>query len=208
MTAGTLVALAKDQGWVPERKDSGPGYELEWDAMIGGKDDLVVIDRHWVEGQEVIEPDHWNPVEHLTRYLEILFEASENVGYVCDSWEKDGKYLPTKGCWDRTAGELIQQLNQCKGDIGAVLGDYKPEVGAWIRFNPLDGQGVKDINVTDYRYALVESDDMDIEKQNDIIRELELPVACLVHSGKKSLHAIVKIDAGSYEEYRKRVDYL
>ena len=208
LAAGTLVALAKDQGWVPERRDSGPGYELEWDAMIGGKDDLVVIDRHWVEGQEVIEPDHWNPVEHLTRYLEILFEASENVGYVCDSWEKDGKYLPTKGCWDRTAGELIQQLNQCKGDIGAVLGDYKPEVGAWIRFNPLDGQGVKDINVTDYRYALVESDDMDIDHQNAIIRELELPVACLVHSGKKSLHAIVKIDAGSYEEYRKRVDYL
>ena len=68
--------------------------------------------------------------------------------------------------------------------------------GAWIRFNPLDGQGVKDLNVTDYRYALVESDDMEIDKQNAIIRELELPVACLVHSGKKSLHAIVRIDAG------------
>ncbi len=29
-----------------------------------------------------------------------------------------------------------------------------------------------------------------------------------MHSGKKSLHAIVKIEAGTYEEYRKRVDYL
>ncbi len=28
-----------------------------------------------------------------------------------------------------------------------------------------------------------------------------------MHSGKKSLHAIVKIEASSYE-YRKRVDYL
>ena len=37
---------------------------------------------------------------------------------------------------------------------------------------------------------------------------LELPVACLVHSGGKSLHAIVRIDAGNYDEYRKRVDYL
>ena len=53
VTTGTLVALAKDQGWVPERRDSGPGYELEWDAMIGGKDDLVVVDKHWLEGQEV-----------------------------------------------------------------------------------------------------------------------------------------------------------
>jgi len=208
VTAGTLVALAKDQGWVPERRDSGPGHELEWDAIIGGKDDLVVVDKNWVEGQEVIEPDIWNPVEHLVKYLETLFEASENVGYVTESWEKDGRYLPTKGCWDRTAGELIQQLNNCKGDIGSVLGDYKPEVGAWIRFNPLDGQGVKNENVTDYRYALVESDDMAIDQQHAIIRELELPVACLVHSGKKSLHAIVKIEAGNYEEYRKRVDYL
>lgn len=208
VTAGTLVALARDQGWTPERKNDGPGVELEWDAIIGGKDELVVIDKNWVEGQEVAEPESWNPVEHLTKYLEILFEAGENVGYVVDSWEKEGRHLPTKGCWDRTAGQLIQQLNQCGGDIGSVLGDYRPEVGAWIRFNPLDGNGIKNENVTDYRFALVESDDMNIDKQNAIIRELELPVACLVHSGKKSLHAIVKIEAGNYDEYRKRVDYL
>lgn len=206
VTAGTLVALAKDQGWTPERKD--PGMELAWDAIIGSKDELVVVDKNWVEGQEVTEPEDWQPEQQLIKYLSILFEASENVGYVCDSWEKDGKYLPTKGAWDRTAGELIQQLSNCKGDIGSVMGDYKPEVGAWIRFNPLDGKGVKNDNVTDFKFALVESDDMPIDQQNAIIRELELPVACLVHSGKKSLHAIVKIDAGSYDEYRKRVDYL
>lgn len=206
VTAGTLVQLAKDQGWVPERFD--PGMELAWDAIIGNKDELVIIDKNWVEGQEVMAPEDWDPVNHLTKYLEILFEAGENVGYVCDSWEKEGKFLPTKGCWDRTAGQLIQQLSQCNGDIGSVLGDYKPEVGAWIRFNPLDGTGVKNENVTDFRFALVESDDMEIDKQNAIIRELELPVACLVHSGKKSLHAIVRIDADTYDEYRKRVDYL
>jgi RecA-family ATPase len=49
---------------------------------------------------------------------------------------------------------------------------------------------------------------MPIDQQHAIYRELELPIACLVHSGKKSLHAIVRIEAGNYEEYRKRVDYL
>ena len=63
-------------------------------------------------------------------------------------------------------------------------------------------------NVTDFRYALVESDDTEIEKQNAILRELELPIAALVFSGKKSLHAIVRVDAADYKEYRKRVDYL
>lgn len=206
VTAGTIVQMAKDQGWVPQ--SNGHGHELEWDDIIGAKEDLVVIDKNWVEGKEVLEPLLWDPVDQLVKYLETLFEASENVGYVTESWEKDGKYLPTKGCSDRTAGELIQQLNECNGDIGAVLGDYKSKVGAWIRFNPLDGKGVKNENVTDYRYALVESDDMDIDQQNAIIRELELPVACMVHSGGKSIHAIVKIEANTYDEYRKRVDYL
>ena len=89
-----------------------------------------------------------------------------------------------------------------------MLGDYNPEAGAWIRFNPLDGNGCKNENVTDYRYALVESDHMEIDQQNAILRELELPIACLVYSGKKSLHAIVRVDAADYSEYRKRVDYL
>lgn len=102
----------------------------------------------------------------------------------------------------------IQQLSKCGNDIGSVLGDYNPKAGAWIRFNPLDGKDCKNENVTEFKYALVESDTMEIEKQNAIIRELELPVACLVHSGGKSLHAVVRVDASDYKEYRNRVDYL
>ncbi|TLN09552.1 DNA primase, partial [bacterium] len=93
-------------------------------------------------------------------------------------------------------------------DLGAVLGDYNPDAGAWIRFNPMDGKGCKNENVTEFRYALVESDVMELDKQNAILRQLEIPIACLVHSGNKSLHAIVKVDAANYDEYRKRVDYL
>ena len=40
------------------------------------------------------------------------------------------------------------------------------------------------------------------------MRELELPIAVLVYSGGKSVHAIVKIDAPNYDEYRRRVDFL
>lgn len=206
VTGGTIVQMAKDRGWTPALS-SDPGYSLDWDSVIQ-QDDVVIVDKGWVEGREIKEPLIWDPVKELITYLETLFESDENVGYVTRSFERDGKYLPTKGCWDRTAGQLIDALLKCKGDIGAVLGDYNPEVGAWIRFNPLDGKGVKNDNVTDYRFALVESDSTDIEKQNAIIHELELPVACLVFSGKKSVHAIVRVDAANYDEYRKRVDYL
>ena len=209
VTAGTIVQMAIDNGWMPERD---PGHELDWDDQIGEKDDLVVIDKGWIEGKEIQEPKNWDPVKDLIRYLETLFEAGENVGYVTQSWEKTDekgtRWLPTKGNWDRTAGQLIQELNKCNGDIGAVVGDYNPEAGAWIRFNPLDGKDCKNENVTDFRYALVESDAMDLDQQNALIRELELPVAALVFSGKKSLHAIVKIEAADYREYRQRVEYL
>lgn len=207
VTGGTIVQMAMERGWEPER-----GHELDWDDAISMDSDRVVVDRNWLEGKEVQEPEHWDPAAQIITYLETLFEAGENVGYVTASWEKTDekgtRWLPQKGSWDRTAGQLIELLDQCQGDIGQVLGDYNPEAGAWIRFNPLDGNGCKNENVTEYRYALVESDNMEIDQQNAILRELELPIACLVYSGKKSLHAIVHIDAADYAEYRKRVDYL
>lgn len=204
VTGGTIVQMAMERGWEPQR-----GHELDWDALIRN-DSTRVVDSSWVEEKEVQEPEDWNPVKELVTYLETLFGTDERVGYVTRSWSKpdDDRKYPDKGSWDRTARQLIQKLLKCKGDVGAVLGDYDPEAGAWIRFNPLDGKGCKNENVTEYRYALVESDNTSIEKQNALIRELELPVACLVHSGGKSLHAIVRIEAANYEEYRKRVDYL
>ena len=202
VTAGSIVQMALDRGYSPYQD-----CELDWDDEIGSRK-KVLVDTNWLEGHELNIPEHWDPAGQLIRYLETLFEPDERVGYVTETWEKDGKFFPTKGCSDRTAGQLIDALSSCHGDLGAVLGDYNPKAGAWIRFNPLDGQGVKNENVTDYRYALVESDNMDLEKQNALIRELELPVACLVYSGGKSIHAIVKIEADTYEEYRRRVDYL
>ncbi|WP_300685477.1 AAA family ATPase [Acutalibacter sp. 1XD8-36] len=205
VTGGTIVQMALDRGWRPPARE---GRELAWDDIISADDDLVVVNQDWVEAREVEEPQVWDAVKELISYLEVLFDADDCVGYVTKSYEKDGKHIPSKGCYDRTAGKLIQELSRCNGDIGRVLGDYSPEAGAWIRFNPLDGKGVKNENVTDFRYALVESDSIPVEKQNAIIRELELPVAALVHSGGKSIHAIVRVEAGSYEEYRTRVDYL
>ncbi len=211
VTGGTIVQMALDRGWRPKTRED---RELAWDDIISAdlpkatSDDLVVVNQDWVEAREVEEPQVWEAVKELISYLEVLFDADDYVGYVTKSYEKDGKHIPSKGCYDRTAGKLIQELSRCGGDIGRVLGDYCPEAGAWIRFNPLDGKGVKNENVTEFRYALVESDSIPVEKQNAIIRELELPVAALVHSGGRSIHAIVRVEAESLQEYRTRVDYL
>lgn len=203
VTAGTIIMLAKQNGYKFHRQDKA----FDWNDEIGGNE-LTVIDKTWVEPSSLEIPETWDPVNQLITYLETLFESSENVGYVTRSWMRGGKRLPSKGCWDRTAGRLIQQLAECNNDIGSVLGDYDEETGAWIRFNPLDGKGCKDANVTDFRYALVESDSLELERQKALMEQLELPIACLVYSGGKSLHAIVKIGAYNYNDYRDKVDYL
>lgn len=204
---GTIIKLAQGFGWRPPQSDPSPGYVLDWDSEIGEADDLVVVDQNWLEGKE-LPPPVGTPVQQISAYLETLFDSSDLVGYVTNVWEREGKYLPQKGSWDRTAGQLLEELSICDGDLGSVFGDWNPEAGAWIRFNPLDGQGIRNDNVTDFRYALVESDDMDIQEQYATILAMELPVACLVSSGGKSLHAIVRVDAPNYAEYQKRVDYL
>lgn len=204
VTAGTLVEMAKRFGYVAPRSE---GHAYGWDDTIRADKDLRVIDSDWVEDRELHVPADWNPVQDVIRYLRTLFQAEEHVGYVCESWNDGERWLPKAGSWTRTAGQLIDELQRTQ-DIGLVLGDYNPEVGAWVRFNPLDGAGIKDINITAYRYALIESDTETIERQAAIYSELELPVAALVHSGKKSLHAIVRIDASTKEEYKSRVNFL
>ena len=100
--------MAVQHGYVPEI-----GHELDWNDTISWEaDSQVVIDRNWIEGCEIEEPKEWNPKKELITYLETLFDASENVGYVTHSFEKDGRHMPSKGVWNKTAGQLIQELNR------------------------------------------------------------------------------------------------
>lgn len=196
---GTIVQMAKERGWTPFGEDGCMAWDdtIEYDGVTDGFSGFT-------------PPAAWDPVGDLITYLELLFEPDDRVGYVTnDVWkDADGKWLPSKGVYDRTAAELIASLKKHPDDIGATVGDWKPEVGAWIRFNPVDGEGVKNDNVTRFRFALVESDTLPVAEQDILYRKLELPIAALVHSGSKSLHAIVRVDADNYEEYRKRVDFL
>ncbi|MBQ6123390.1 MAG: AAA family ATPase [Clostridia bacterium] len=195
--AGTIIQMAQDRGWVMFGEEGC----MAWDDTIEYDGD---------DGFTGFHQDTWDPTKDLITYLELLFQPDDHVAYVTgDVWKNaDGRWVPSKGCYDRTAAELIASLRKHPDDVGATVGDWKPEAGAWIRFNAVDGEGVKNENVASFRYALVESDTLPIAEQDIIFRKLELPIVALVHSGGKSLHAIVHIDADNYDEYRKRVEFL
>jgi len=206
---GTIVKLCRDQGGNVETREEDAGRELAWDDVIGPREVTKVVRQEWLQDADLpAEPNgNWDGRKDLVNYLKTVFDSEDLVCYVTESFEVDGKLMPRKGVWDRTAGELIEAINKNK-DLGGSIGDWNESAGAWIRFNPLDGKGCSDSNITSFRYSLVESDDISIERQYAIYKELELPIAALVHSGGKSLHAIVRIEAPDFKEYQKRVDFL
>lgn len=197
VTGATIIKMAQDRGWTPF---AGADGIMDWNDVIeydgiGSQPDPVATRK---------------PTEDLILYLQTLFEPEDHVGYVTnDAWQnEDGKWVPSKGVFDRTAGELIASLHRYPEDLGATVGDWKPEAGAWIRFNALDGEGVRNENVISFKYALVESDAMPVDEQIAMYRKEELPIAALVSSAGKSVHAIVHVDAADAQEYRKRVTFL
>ena len=211
VTGATITMMAKERGWEPKEREAGRA--LSWDDEIREDPSSgIIINTKLLEGEAFREPQgDWKPVQEIITFLRTLFDASDHVGYVNESMRKDDtdKFIPANGGYtSRTSSTLITQLEKCNGDIGAVFGDYNPEAGMWIRINALDGHGVNNENVTAFKYALVECDDLSLAKQNEAIRKLQLPVATLTYSGGKSIHAIVKIDAANAEEYRQRVDFL
>ena len=173
VTGATILKMAQDRGWTPF---SGADGVMDWN-------DVIEYDGN--ESDSDSPEEARKATEDLILYLQTLFEPDDYVGYVTgDAWQTDdGKWVPAKGVYYRTAGELITSLNRYPDDLGATVGDWKEEAGAWIRFNALDGEGVRNENVVSFRFALVESDSMPIDEQIAMYRKLELPVAALVHTG-------------------------
>ena len=206
---------------IHEKRTGGFGFD---DAVyVGHKEPPVpkLVDSHWTEATEI--PTAGTDLQaDMIRYLEIMFEADERVGIVNDCWEHEsGKLLPKSGMWDRTRAELVDALKASGGEMDTVIGTINPKCGTWVRINPLDGSGCKDLNVTCFRHSLIECEPTDeatitnpaaleefLGKQLTLLRETRLPVTCLVHSAGKSIHALVRVDAKDINEYRARVDRL
>lgn len=201
INGGTIIHMARERGW------DGGGHALEWDDVISyeGDEQPYAVDdfsETWIARHT---PAEWDPVSQIREYLLTLFKPDEYVNYVLEAWQSGDRLMPTKGSYSRTRDQLLASLDKYKDDIGYALGDSRPEVGAWIRINPLDGKGVSEENVTDFRYTLIEADSGTLEEQYHRIDAMRLPVAIMVYSGGKSIHAVVRVDAVNKVEYTKRV---
>lgn len=154
VTIKSIFKMAREAGWVPE---GYKGHALDWEDEITqdepySPNNEVSVDKTEAKSFELPHNyDHMTGVQQLKVYLETLFKPDEYVGIVTESFQReDGKWTPAnRGDYSRTAGKLIKSLEKYPNDLGATTGDWNQEAGAWIRFNPCDGQGVRDVNATD-----------------------------------------------------------
>ena len=207
VTMGTVYHMAETFGWKP----ADNVHTYGWDDYIVYDGEPVDTSGWHKEDTAPLPPPpvEYNAVKDITDYLSAVFEPEDRVCYVTTAYkDEDGKWKPYGKNNARTAKQLLDSIKKHPDDMTDTFGTYNLEAGVWICFNPMDGEGRGNKNVTSYRYALVESDTQDIETQYQLLQDLRLPIRMLVHSGGKSLHAIVHIGAVDYKQYQERVDYL
>lgn len=130
-----------------------------------------------------------------------LFKPDELVRVVRASMEKDGKWVPAD------KGDFISAAHLADL-IGKGILNENPKAGAWLGINPQKDATGTAAGVASFRFLLMEGDKSPREQQLACIRKTGLPVAAVVDSAGKSLHAWVRLDADSPEEWHRRAELV
>jgi len=197
VAGGTIIHLAQTYGNFSTKK------VYSWDDYMPA----VVEGGNYYEEVLAKEAKEEEPYQMAIRYLETLFHSDETVSYVHSAKydEKRDKWVPADAGHVRKVSAIIRDLKKYKR-LDEAFGTINPKAGAWIRHNPTTGPNNKD--VTRFEYVLVESDSMPLDEQKAFLVNQKLPIAALIESGGKSIHAIVKIQADDESEYTQRVNFL
>lgn len=139
---------------------------------------------------------------------DLLLAAFKDDEVVCITNEagqnEDGKYFPASKGNFLTRAEWITRFF---GPDAKGRKHYdSTEQGAWLRINPFkaDDFSGTDVSVSSYRHVLVEFDKKKREEQIAIFHQSNLPITALIDSGGKSVHAWVRVDAETKEQWEER----
>lgn len=141
--------------------------------------------------------------------LSNLFGPEEGVRIARGVLNKEGRECPEDEGLVLTAEQWIQRIEDAGGDANVGLFEPIDGCGLFITVNPMRPGGSKDGDVTDFRHTLLEWDEgLSLEEQYGVIRDSEVPVAAIIYSGGKSIHAWVRVDAKDRREFDERTAEL
>lgn len=140
------------------------------------------------------------------RLLRAAFNSGEGVRIVHAHLKEDGTEAPSKGV-TLSRDEWLSKLDERGGDPNKLF-SREGDPGIYIGINPLAVGKTKDADVTAFRHVLLEFDNLSLEEQWKLYLSSEIPITAVIHSGGKSLHAWVRVDAKDRKEYDERVQSI
>lgn len=152
---------------------------------------------------DLTEPIPGEISDGTRKLLKAAFREGEGVRIAAAFFNQEGKESPDSGI-SLTLEEWLKKLEDVDGDPNEIFSN-EGNPGIYIGINPIEPGETKDEHITCFRHALLEFDDLEKTKQWAIIVESDLPVTAVIDSGKRSIHAWVRIDARDRSEYDERV---
>lgn len=148
------------------------------------------------------------PTEQAARQIESCFATEDIVTLITKFGRNpEGKPIPNGKPVSIPACTLINKLRNADS-LDEVFPDYDREAGILFYINPMKINGRKNEDVTVFRTALIEYDDISKKEQVERLLDSGLPILSITDSGNKSVHALVRVDADNVSSYTKKVGKL
>lgn len=142
-------------------------------------------------------------------FLQHAFESDEYVRIVQGSIDDKGKDFPASSGVTMTASEWIDRFeNNPPEKTFDCMREDKLIPGVYVGINPMAKDGSKDADVSVFRHLLIEFDTIPLLDQFNLVVASQIPVSAIIHSGGKSIHALVRVDAKDRKEYNERADII
>lgn len=149
-----------------------------------------------------------SPTEQAARQIESCFATEDIVTLIAKFGRNpEGEPIPNGKPVSIPACTLINRLRNADS-LDEVFPDYDREAGILFYINPMKINGRKNEDVTVFRTALIEYDDISKKEQVERLLDSGLPILSITDSGNKSVHALVRVDADNVSSYTKKVGKL
>ena len=177
----------------------------------------LVVGRRWLRERSPIDPEGVS----ATGFLQALYGCGEKV-LVFERMMSQGEYgfvrTSAGGHWvelgrDRREAHVVLEGQEVPGPLRAG------KEGIWYLAQPVDGHWYLDpdlidrqtglpkwsrrskLAVTDWRFMVLESDSARVDHWLNFIVQLGLRIVALYTSGGRSVHALVRVNAGSRAQW-------
>jgi len=203
----------------PKRQTAPARPHLDLDRIADFIRGCPVISEKWLAERSPVDLDTINTPE---AFLAHLYREDEKVLIFTDQ-RSQGDFLAWKkpAELDRPAKISTYRLSKTKGvsAVASLLPEGAPE-GVWFLVQPVSGAWEIKVdvtmatgttarethpkytrrsqqNVTAWRYFVLESDELSAKDWLRVLVHSALPIAAIYTSGKRSIHALVKIEVAS-----------